>query len=132
MGSTGAPKPPPRPLAAAESTGPMILCAFVIFMPLPKSPLRARLDAVKKAILITDLQIDTAQFLRRREEVYSNMGWFLSIVAGAPGTVLAVLKGRDAKRCGDVVFDLEESRIRLLIEKSHLEHELGEADPDHW
>ena len=98
---------------------PMIFLKFM--------ELEAELDGVRRCIRALEIAVECARILAAREHRLSNFGWFLSIVFGAVGTVVAVTRSQREDMYIDELHALEMELIKLWIDKKILLREIDHA-----
>lgn len=89
--------------------------------------LETELARVRKRIRALEFAVDCARVLAMKEHKLSNVGWLLSIVFGAVGTLVAVTRSQHEDVYVDETHRLEMELVKLWIDKKILLRELDEA-----
>lgn len=86
--------------------------------------LEAELADLRRRIRALEFAVECARVLGNQEHILSNLGWFLSIVFGAVGTVVAVTRSQHEDMYVSEVHYLEMELIKLWIDKKLLLQEI--------
>lgn len=89
--------------------------------------LEVELAELRQRIRALELAVECARILARKEHRLSNVGWLLSIVIGAIGTVIAVTRSQHEDIYTDEMHDLELELVKLWIDKKILLREIDGA-----
>jgi len=93
--------------------------------------LETELAGVRQRIRALEFAVECARMLAMKEHKLSNVGWLLSIVFGAIGTLVAVTRSQHEDIYVDEMHDLEMELVKLWIDKKILLREIGEAQRLH-
>ncbi len=91
------------------------------------SGLEVELAELRRRIRALEFAVECARMLARKEHRLSNVGWLLSIVFGAIGTLVAVTRSQHEDIYIDETHDLEMELIKLWIDKKILLREIDDA-----
>ena len=83
--------------------------------------LTERLAALDRAIELKLFECDCVDALGHRELAHSDLGWIMSIIAGAAGTTTAVWHGKRFSRESDRLMALHEELQALRTEREVIE-----------
>lgn len=89
--------------------------------------LQKELDALETAIKQRQNVLQLLREISRNHMRRSNTGWFISIVAEWPGTLMAVLEGSKGRKWDELARQLEGELLLLKVDKRFKEQEIRNA-----